>query len=91
MDNINRLIIFLILIGLIYIYYRYQNKDIKPSYNKKKASMKMVKRKQNDQDSDVSLSGLSQISIDSIDDYKQDSVLNSMASGDSLAFLEESY
>ena len=87
MDDINRLLIFLLLIGLLYALYRYQHlifgqtKDInifdnptnKPDINESQASQ-------------VSIDNISQLSMGSLDDedgnpdlvYKPDSILGSL-------------
>lgn len=94
MSNITRIIIFLILMGLLYFFYKYQQsnkpkkKNIEP-YNNTKKDPQLI-----DQESSsiVDIDNISQLSLGSLEDfstettngniYKQDSMLNSTISNE---------
>ena len=103
----NRFLILILLLVLIYALYRYQqyisyndnvNENTKKQNKKKNNKQKKIKKENNQNlikyEDDVLTDNISQMSINSLTDqsnenYKQDSILNSLDSGDTLSFLDE--
>ena len=93
MNNLHRFMILILLLGFLYIVYRFQNQNSETKENPKKNTKKTINesmentKKYNrnliDNDS-VDLDNISQISIGSLDStaskepYKQDSMLNTI-------------
>jgi hypothetical protein len=88
----NKFLVLILLAGLLYGLYRYHQLNMSPEksppeqqqQNKKPPATTIPKRPPKEPEFD----NLSQISVGSIDDYKQDSVVNSLESKDSLSFLD---
>lgn len=105
MDGLNRFLILLLLLALLYALYRYQQQlteNESPTTGKVEVTQQANNQKQRpgreliDMDSieNISLNNVSQISLGSLDDdcsvgYKQDSALDSIDSEGSFSLLDD--
>jgi hypothetical protein len=102
MNNINRILIFILLLTLLYALYKYQQHIMLGSNKDKSLQKKKIKRLKtrplikyedvNNKDT-ISLDNISQISIGSIDDtnaevYKPDSVIGGSVDSGNISFLD---
>lgn len=102
MNSFNRFLIFILLIALLYALHKYQSQTQeivipernKIGYKEEKEKKKQPGKKQLDID-DISISNVSQLSLESDDDildnYQKDSLLGSLESidNDTLGFLDD--
>jgi len=99
MISLNRILILLLLIALLYALYKYQQQiiDKEEAEYKKKRKIKSINNKVIEKD-DISIDNISQFSLGSLEDiksnlYKQDSILDSLDSNSlgSLGSMAETY